>query len=246
MFLNLRVICISMNNDQHLDIPKEYRSKLLPVREKQIKLADQIVLEGNLKLGNIRLVAGLDVAYDKTDKIACAGIVVVDFRTLEIVEEVIEFFKPSIPYVSSFLHARESLGYHAVIKKLEENPDVFIFDGNGIIHPHKIGLASQMGLELNQPAFGVAKKLLLGEYDSNLLKGGYSDIIFEKKIIGAAYQSSKPPAKPIFLSQGHLIDLHTVINITREFILNQVYRTKLPLPLLLADKLVRKEIGEKL
>ncbi|MHA1211975.1 MAG: endonuclease V [Candidatus Heimdallarchaeota archaeon] len=234
-----------MNNQHYLDIPQEFREQLIPVREEQIQLAKTLDLERKLSLGNIRLVAGLDVAYSKDDSLACAGITVVDFRTFEIVEEAIDFFKPTIPYIPSFLHLRESEGYHTVIKKLDEQPDLFIFDGNGIIHPYGLGLASQMGLEINKPTMGIAKKLLLGEFIPPLQKGGYSEILHNEVIIGAAYQTSKLPAKPIFASQGHMIDLQTIINVVREFTQRQIYHTKLPLPILLADKLVREKLGEK-
>ena len=234
-----------MTDDKFLDIPKDYRKELIPVRQEQVILSPHVLLDGDLSLEDITLVAGLDVAYSKDDKLACASLVVVDFRTLEPVEEYFEFFKPSIPYIPSFLHYRESPGYHAVIKRLEEKPDLFLFDGNGIIHPYGIGLASQMGLELKQPTVGIAKKLLLGEYIDPLRKGGYSQIVFEEKVIGAAFQSADPPAKPIFLSQGHLIDFNTTVYVIREFFQNQIFSTKLPVPLLLADKLAREKLGER-
>jgi len=234
-----------MNDKQYLDIPKEYRKELIPIRQEQVLLSSHILLDSELSLEDITLVAGLDVAYSKDDKLACAGIVVVDFRTLEPVEEHFEYFQPLIPYIPSFLHYRESLGYHTVIKRLEEKPDLFIFDGNGIIHPHGIGLASQMGLEIKQPTIGIAKKLLMGEFVSPLRKGGYSEIIHDERTIGVAFQSAGPPAKPVYLSQGHMIDFNTMIYVIREFIQNQIFNTKLPVPLLLADKLVREKIGEK-
>ena len=232
-----------MSNQSYLDIPEEFRDHLTPIRQHQLQLAKQLDLSSRINFSDLRLVAGLDVAYLESDDLACAGISVVDFRTLEIIEEHVEFFKPSIPYIPTFLHARESDGYHAVIRKLEEKPDLFMFDGNGIIHPCGLGLASQMGLELNKPTMGIAKELLLGNYQPPLLKGGFSDIVFNNQIIGVAFQTMNPPAKPIFASQGHLIDLSSVINVLREFNHNQVYQVKLPLPVFLADKLVKEKIG---
>ncbi|MCE7743762.1 MAG: endonuclease V [Candidatus Heimdallarchaeota archaeon] len=234
-----------MTDDKFLDIPKDFRKELIPVRQEQVLLSPHVLLDGQLSLEDITLVAGLDVAYSKDDKLACASLVVVDFRTLEPVEEYFEYFQPAIPYIPSFLYYRESPGYHSVIKHLEEKPDLFLFDGNGIIHPYGIGLASQMGLEIKRPTVGIAKKLLLGEYIDPLKKGGYSQIVFEEKVIGAAFQSADPPAKPIFLSQGHLINLNTTIYVIREFFQNQIFSTKLPVPLLLADKLAREKLGER-
>ena len=226
------------------DIPLEFKELLIPIRKKQQELACKIILKNKIKLDAIRFIAGFDVGYNEKGKYACAGVTLLDFRTLEIIEQQVEFFTPPIHYIPSFLHFRESNGYHAVFKKLEEKPDVLIFDGNGIIHPLGIGLASQMGLELNIPSFGVAKTLLLGKYTDKLKIGGYSEIIYNNKTIGVAFQSAEPPIKPIYLSQGHLIDLETVINITREFCYYQKYKTRLPLPLFLTDKLVKEKIAK--
>ncbi len=234
-----------MENISYLDIPEEFREHLKPIRDQQLKLAKQLDLSSKVNLGNLSLVAGLDVAFLASDELACAGITVVDFRTLEIIEEHVEFFKPTIPYIPTFLYVRESPGYFAVIQKLEEQPDLFMFDGNGIIHPYGLGLASQMGLELNQPTIGIAKELLLGDYQSPLLKGGYSDIYYNDKTIGVAYQSMDPPAKPIYASQGHQINLSSVINILREFTQSQIYQSKLPLPIFLADKLVKENLKDQ-
>lgn len=225
--------------------PEEYHSLLTTFREKQKSVADKIVLENRIKLNEIRLVAGFDTAYDEDNNLACSGVVVVDFRTLETVEEHISYFTPEIPYIPSFLHFRESKGYHSVYKKIDEKPDVSIFDGNGILHPFKTGLATLMGFELDIPTIGVAKKLFMGKFDPPLKKGGYSNIFFENEILGVAFQSRDPPAKPIFVSPGYYIDLSLSTNIIREFILNQIYQIRLPLPLYRVDQLVNENIRKE-
>jgi len=244
-FIFLVVFLLSMTDDQFLDIPKDFRQELIPVRQEQILLSSHIVLESNLSLEDITHVAGFDVAYSQDDSLACASLVVIDFRTLEPVEEHFEFFEPPIPYIPSFLYYRESPGYLILLKRLEIKPELFLCDGNGIIHPYGIGLASQMGLEMKKPTVGISKKLLFGEFVPPIRKGGYSDITYKNQRIGVAYQSAEPPAKPIYISQGHLISFNTMIYIIREFIQNQIFDTKLPTPLLLADKLAREKIGEK-
>ena len=121
-----------------------------------------------------------------------------------------------------------------------------MFDGNGIIHPFGIGIASQMGLELDYPTIGVAKKLLLGEYKEPIAKGGFSYITRDNENIGAAFQTAEKPAKPIFISPGHLVDLQMTINIIRMFSLKQKFLGKLPLPLKLVDTLVNERlVGEQ-
>ncbi|NHJ87236.1 MAG: endonuclease V [Asgard group archaeon] len=230
-------------NDDY-PIPSEYQSILQPIRDEQIKLASKLILESKIRLSDIKTVAGFDTAFDETNNLACAGVVTVDISTLETIEEHFTYFTPAIPYISTFLAYREAPGYRIVYKELEEKPDILFFDGNGIIHPFSFGIASQMGLEFNKPSTGIAKKLLFGDFAPPIDMGGFSHITYKDKVIGAAYQSAPPPTKPIFVSQGHLIDLITCINVIREFTYNQKYQKKLPLPLFLADQLAKEKIGK--
>ena len=232
-------------NKQDFSIPKEFQKLLRPIRQKQIELASELSFIPSISFQDIKTIAALDVAYSEEEDFACAGIVVVDFRTFEVLDEQTEFFKPPIPYIPTFLHYRESPGYHAVLKKLVEKPDILMFDGNGILHPFGNGLASQMGLETRIPSFGIAKKLLLGDYELPLGKGGFSEISSEGEIIGAAFQTLDPPANPIFISPGHLINLNICVNIMRDFVLHQKFPSKLPLPLNLADRLARDKLEGK-
>ncbi len=232
-----------MNTKDDFAIPEEYTDLLTSVREKQIELALGISLDNRISFGDIRVIAGLDVAFSEKNDLACAGIVIIDSRSFEVLDEQVAFFEPRIPYIPTFLHYRESPGYHKIITQISEKPDVLIFDGNGIIHPFEFGIASQMGLEFDIPSFGIAKKLLLGEYDNRLNRGGFSDILHNEKTLGIAFQSLAPPAKPIFASPGHLIDMRTITNILRDFNLQQKFPSKLPLPLALADKLVREKLA---
>ncbi|NHJ47826.1 MAG: endonuclease V [Asgard group archaeon] len=228
------------------DAPEEIQDKLMLARKEQLFLIDKLNLNNKINLGNVRLVAGFDTAFSDEHNLACSGVVVIDFRTLEVVEEHVEFFTPEIQYIPTFLHLREGKGYHSVYKKIEEKPDISFFDGNGILHPYRVGLATQMGIELSVPTVGIAKKLLFGKYEPPIKQGGYSEIYYDNEVLGVALQSSKQPAKPIFLSQGNLIDLSTTIHVVREIILNQVYQTKLPLPIFRVDQLVREQLKEEI
>ena len=236
------VISFLMSKPAEFPIPEKYKELLTKVREKQLKLASEISLEPRMSFGDIHTIAGLDVAFSEKEDHACAGIVTIDSRSFEVLDEQVAYFNPPIPYIPTFLHYREAPGYHKLMDQLNEKPDVLIFDGNGILHPFGIGIASQMGIEFNIPSFGISKKLLLGKFDDRLQLGGFSNIIHNETRIGIAFQSYAHPAKPIYASPGHLIDFRTVVNILREFHLNQKYPSKLPLPLAMADKLVREKI----
>ena len=62
-------------------------------------------------------------------------------------------------------------------KKIENIPDAVIFDGQGICHPRRMGIASHMGVLLDIPSIGCAKSHLYGELRMpGAAKGSYTDI----------------------------------------------------------------------
>lgn len=99
------------------------------------------------------------------------------------------------------------------LKKLKNNPDVILFDGQGIAHPRYFGLASHMGLILDRPSIGCAKSRLVGEYNCvKNVAGEYSRLFYKDKVVGAALRT-KVNTNPIFVSPGHKADLRFAIRI---------------------------------
>ncbi len=100
---------------------------------------------------------------------------------------------------------------------------MLLIDGNGQLTPRHFGLACFVGLILNKPVIGVAKKLLCGIVQSD------SKIKLDDKIIGYQLKIEK---KKIYVSVGHKISLKTAIKIVKELILDKNWY---PEPLRLAD-----------
>jgi deoxyribonuclease V len=67
------------------------------------------------------------------------------------------------PYIPTYLAYRELPLFEKLIEQLKVRPSVLMVDGNGILHPYKIGIASHLGVVLDIPTIGVAKNLLCGE-----------------------------------------------------------------------------------
>jgi deoxyribonuclease V len=111
-----------------------------------------------LDLASVRLVAGVDVSV-KDDK-SHAAVVILSFPTLELVERATETIPTPFPYVPGLLTFREGAAILAAYQKLKSTPDVLIFDGNGQIHPRRMGIAAHLGLWLAQPTVGCAKSHL--------------------------------------------------------------------------------------
>jgi len=169
-----------------------------------------------------KTVGGVDVAYVGDQAVAAA--VVVEYNTLTVKERTVCVVKVKFPYIPTLLSFRECYPMISAIKKLKEPPDIFMVDAQGRLHPFRFGAASHLGVVLNIPTIGVAKKLLCGNIGER--KNNWAPIYDKDEIIGAAVWTKKN-AKPIFVSVGHRVTLGTAIKIT----LSMCKKYKLPEPI---------------
>ncbi|MFD2571396.1 deoxyribonuclease V [Spirosoma soli] len=159
-------------------------------------------------------IAGCDISFNKFEETVYAGIVVLNLETLETIEEVGVISSATFPYVPGLLSFREIPSLLEAWQKLKTEPDVVMFDGQGIAHPRRIGIASHGGLFLNRPTFGCAKSVLVGKYEEPAPeRGSWSPMTHYKDVVGAALRT-KNKVNPVYVSPGHLIDLETAINLT--------------------------------
>ncbi len=181
----------------------------------QKTLRDLLILEK--PHGKIRTIAGADVSYDKHTDRFFAGVVVFKLnKHLELIEEAASVGKARFPYIPGLLSFREAPILLKVFTKLKSDPDVILFDGQGIAHPRYLGLASHVGLVLDKPSIGCAKSRLVGEYDSvKNVVGAYSKLLFKNKVVGAVLRT-KANTKPVFVSPGHKTNLPFAIRIVIE------------------------------
>lgn len=201
--------------------------KIEDLKQEQIKLSKKIILKDDFK--KIHTIAGIDQVYQDHEVISC--IVVCDYKTLKIIEKQTAKVKASIPYIPGLLAYREMPAAIEAYNKLENKPDVIIVDGHGIAHKRRFGLASHLGLALNKPTIGLAKSLVTG-----IIENG--KIFIEKDMVGFEFKS-KPHAKPLYVSPGHLISLGTSLKVITE---TTKPPHKLPEPLHLAHKFAKKEL----
>jgi deoxyribonuclease V len=205
---------------------------LQKLRAQQIQLAKKIVLE-DCFFQPIQRVAGFDLAFHK-DKLFCAG-VVLDYNTLRIVEKKTTVMKETFPYIPTFLSFREAPPIVLTYKKLMYKPDVLLIDGNGVLHPYKMGIATHVGLLLDKVTVGVAKTLLCGKYKKEPSLGKPTEIWLKHEIRGVAMKT-KNNCKPVYVSAGHKISLKTAITVVLKCIKNH----KLPEPLRMAHLEARR------
>ena len=159
-------------------------------------------------------VAGADISFNKFSETVYAGIVVLRLPALEVVEEVGVVSRTRFPYVPGLLSFRESPSVLEAWAKLKTEPDAVMFDGQGIAHPRRVGIASHVGLLIERPTFGCAKSVLVGKYEEPPPeRGSWTQLVDKGEVVGAALRT-KSRVQPIFVSPGHLIDLAGAIELT--------------------------------
>jgi deoxyribonuclease V len=182
--------------------------------------------------GEVKKVAGVDVSFSSDEKAVVAA-VVIEYKSLKVLGEKTAEVDIQFPYISGFLGFRESHPMASVLKKIE-NYDVLMVNGHGIMHPRGFGLASHVGLLMNIPTIGVAKRLIGGNYK---LHDNQPKIIKMKgKPVGAC-------DKHKCISIGHKISLNSAIKIV-----NQTTLFKIPEPIrlshILATETMKKLISD--
>ena len=176
----------------------------------QEMLRHHCILERTIDICEIRYVAGADAAYDQ-DSIY-AAIVVMKFPGLEVVEKTGSVQEISFPYIPGLLSFREGPAILDAFSNLTTVPDLIFMNGHGYAHPKRFGLASHVGLLLDIPSVGMAKRLLIGEAaQPDTARGSTEPVLDNGEIIGRAVRTVQD-AKPVFVSAGHKVDLAQAVD----------------------------------
>lgn len=161
-----------------------------------------------------KLIAGADLSFDKGSDVVWAGIVVLSFPELEIVEERGLQTEAPFPYVPGLLSFRESPAVLRVWEQLENKPDVLVLDGQGLAHPRRLGLACHLGLWLDVPTYGSAKTLFVGKFDElGEERGAVADLVHRGEVVGAAVRTKKK-VTPVYVSVGNKMTLDDAVKLT--------------------------------
>lgn len=215
-------------------IPEPHRWDLPPrdAIDLQTQLASQIVLEDDP--GEIRTVAGADMSIDTRTGTGFGGVIVFEFPSLREIERVSASGPLTFPYIPGLLSFREGPILLEAFEKLRNTPDVILFDGQGIAHPRRLGIACHLGLILNQPSIGCGKSLLCGTYkEPGPLKGDMTPLEDHGAVVGAVLRT-RDRVRPVFISPGHRISPARAIKI----VLQCTDGYRIPKPTRLADQFV--------
>ncbi|QOG88936.1 endonuclease V [Flavobacterium columnare] len=192
---------------------------------------------------DIQFIGGVTVAYhDITQKIV-AVVTVMDVNSQEIVDQAIYIEDKITMHIPDVFGFNETEWAIKAFEKLTIQPQLIFCDGHGIEHPKNMGLATFLGIQLDIPTIGCAKKRLVGYYKKEDLGDKRADrieLIFDQKVVGKALRT-KENTNPIYVSIGHKISLETSVN----WVLETTQSTRLPFVLEKAIEIARQQLPEQ-
>ena len=166
-------------------------------------------VERRPRLGPVHRVAGIDVGL--RGEMARAAVVVLDLESLSPVDYAVATRPVTFPYIPGLLAFREGPVVLDALEQLSTLPDLLIFDGQGLAHPRRLGIASHIGLLADLPAIGCAKSRLCGQHEEpGEEPGSHTPLLDRGEVIGAVLRTRRG-VKPVYVSIGHRVDLATSI-----------------------------------
>lgn len=208
------------------------------------KLTIQNELRGRVEIAPFgstpKIVTGVDVAYHD-DRYATAALVTMDYETKEVLECVTAKSLVTEPYEPSLLSFRELPAFLAAWKLRNIDPNIVFFDGNGLWHPRRMGLATHASFLIDKPTVGITKNQYrdLGAIvEPPNIKGAYTLIEHEDEILAACLRT-RMGAKCQYVSVGNRITLEEAVEFTLHLTKPD---SKYPIITKMADTLLRENL----
>lgn len=197
-------------------------------------LSQRVLSEFNnfpkIDLSSVKHIVGVDASY-RNDRIIGVA-VLVDYQSVFVLKTSVVSEKPPVPYIPGLLAFREAPVYFKALRRLGVEPDIVFVNGHGLSHPRAFGIATHIGVVLDRPSIGVARKKLYGEEvvldnETYLKAHGY--------VVGKVIKHNN---KKLYISIGYRIRLEDAVDITMKLMKPG---SNLPLPLEIADKISKRE-----
>lgn len=206
-------------------------------------------------VGRPRQIAAVDTSYSGGWGVATYALC--DTASGELLWHATVRRREAFPYIPGYLTYRELpllMELLNEVRRQRQPAEVLLVDGTGILHPRGIGIATQLGLTLDHPTIGVAKKLLYGRLLEKVEEPGEFVPVYDKPLVtGPATAPSKGglvdeaqlgwAVRPVatnrgllYVSPGHLTSLADA----RSVVASVLHGRRLPEPIYWADRLSRQ------
>ncbi|MFN3149150.1 endonuclease V [Bremerella sp.] len=224
-----------------------YRTELPPIVPSLSKLTAwqrdfECPEEPALSLSSIKTMGGIDVSYGKQQAVSACHLTKSNGQTS--IGTHTYTGEARFPYITGYLAFREialHLNLLANMQAAGTLPDVLLVDGNGRLHPRRMGIATMLGGLTGIPTIGVAKKLICGVIRAPELKvGNWEPIVASKdepdEILGYAIIPHTKTKHPLYVSRGFGIDDPSMQAIVERCLAEH----RLPEPIYWADRESRR------
>lgn len=209
----------------------------------QEEIASKAVIEDELNLEDLNVIAGADQAFlyesksgneIKKERIISA-VVLLEYPSMKFIDHAYSVMPVDFPYIPGFLSFREAPAIINAFHALKTKPTLLVIDGGGINHPRFAGLATHVGVSLDVATIGVTKNLLCGTGEVPNEEGEANIITYHDREVGY-YFKSKTGSKPIIVAPGHKVSLRTSLKLIKTCI----HKHKLPEPTRIAHLYANK------
>jgi deoxyribonuclease V len=182
----------------------------------QLRLAPLVVCKDDFT--NVGLIGGVSIR-PLDDTTIQAAVSVLDLPTMKKVDSVTASAKSTFPYIAGLRAFQSGSASIAAFEKLHTRPDLVLWDGHGIAHPRRCGLASHLGVLLDIPSVGIAEELVYGTCNVDALgkeRGSRIPVLdpSDGTEIGAAVRT-RSHVRPVYVSVGHRVSLESAIKIVQ-------------------------------
>src|SRR5262245_11865197 len=175
----------------------------------QVELAGRVGRKDDVR--EMRRVAGVDVGFEDDGKVTGAAVAVLDFPGFALVERVVVREPTRFPYIPGLLSFREAPAVLAAFERLRSLPDLILYDGHGIAHPRRFGIASHVGVAPGTPAIGGAQtRPGRAHRRPPARRGAWVPLVRRGEPIGAVLRT-RTGVTPLYVSIGHRVSLESAV-----------------------------------
>jgi len=195
-------------------------------------MAKKVIWEGRLR--SLKEVVGLDLSFVGRRGVGIAALLT--YPDLKLIKYAVAIDEVPIPYIPGLLAFREAPLMFAAYEALHAGPDLIMVDGHGVTHPRGLGIASHIGLVLDKPSIGAAKKPLHGREE---VVNGVRYVRVDGRRAGIIVERRR--GRKVYLSIGHRVGIDEIVRLAPTLFRGHA----LPEPTYVADRIskeVRKEI----
>jgi deoxyribonuclease V len=197
---------------------------LAEARELQLALCSRVITTGEVPA--LTHIGGVDVSNTPGTDHFHAAAVSLDWPGLAVSESAGATGVPTFPYVPGFLSFREVPVVWAALDQLAHLPEVIVVDGHGYAHPRRFGIACHLGVLLDRPTIGCAKRILVGHHEPlDSEAGARQPLMHRGELVGYALRT-RTNVQPVYVSVGHRLSPEAAVDL----IWQCVRRYRLPEP----------------